>query len=156
MLKAIPNNFLSWDFTVFDGQTAVADIDISWWREKGTLSIESQEYQVYREGFLSGRFVLEQNEQLIAQAEKPSVLSRSMLITIGNQKYTLKPKGFLSRRFVLLNDSNKVGELSPIGVFSRKMNIDLAEEMTLPAKVFIVWLTVILWKRESDAASSSG
>jgi hypothetical protein len=42
------------------------------------------------------------------------------------------------------------------GLLCRRMNIDLPEELPLPARAFIVWLTVILWKRDADAAGVTG
>jgi len=40
-------------------------------------------------------------------------------------------------------------------MFTRKATVDLPDELLLPIKVFLLWLTVILWKRESDAAAAS-
>jgi hypothetical protein len=59
MLQAIPKRWLSWDFTVLQGSTRLADIDMSLWREKGALTVQGKTYQVYREGLVSGAFVLE-------------------------------------------------------------------------------------------------
>jgi hypothetical protein len=59
MLTAVPKRWFSWDFTVTEESQAVADIDISWWREKGILTVQGVDYRVSREGMMSGDFVLE-------------------------------------------------------------------------------------------------
>ena len=40
MLRVVPKRWFSWDFTVMDESNTVADIDMSWWREKGVLAVE--------------------------------------------------------------------------------------------------------------------
>ena len=59
MLTAIPRHWFSWDFALTDGEKPLADIDISWWRENGELTIFNVPYRVYREAPLMGAFILE-------------------------------------------------------------------------------------------------
>ena len=42
-----------------------------------------------------------------------------------------------------------------VGVFTRRSTANLPEGIPLPVKVFIIWLVVILWKRESDSAAAT-
>ena len=59
MLQIAPTHWYSWDFKVADESRPVADIAMSWWREKGKLAIDDVTYRVYREAPMSGAFVLE-------------------------------------------------------------------------------------------------
>jgi hypothetical protein len=154
MLTAIPRHWFSWDFTLTDGKRPLAEIDISWWREKGVLTISGKPYRVYREGALFGAFILESNGTVLARAEKPSAFSRRIFVECAGVRYVLKPSFLFSRRFQLLSGTTAVGTLSPNGLFSRRMNIDLSEDLPLPVRVFVVWLTIILWKRDSDASAA--
>lgn len=156
MLTATPRNWFSWDYVVSDNSQHVADIDISWWREKGTLTVEGRDYGVYRQRPMSGKFVLESNGAIVASAEKPSSLTRRLLIEHAGRQYELKPRGMFSRTFQLHAGPTMVGSLAARGVFSRRMNVDLPETLPLAVRVFVMWLTVILWKRESEAAAAAG
>jgi len=80
MLIAVPKHWFSWDFTVMEGSKAVADIDISWWREKGVLTVQGIDYQVYRERVMRSAFIFESFGSIIARAEKPSTFHRSFII----------------------------------------------------------------------------
>lgn len=153
LLEAIPDSWFSWNFTVTDGRRPIADIDVSWWREKGVITVDASEYRVYRERVLGGAFVLERSGSVLARAEKPSFVSRRLIIECNGVKYTLRPRHILSRAFLLVGDSGVMGALSPRGLFSRRMQFDLPGDLALPVRVFIVWLTIILWKRDSDAAA---
>lgn len=154
MLKAIPTSWFSWDFTVTDGTQPVANIDISWWREKGELTVQGAAYQVYREGLMSGAFILEKGGAVMARAEKPSAFRRSFIIEHAGRQYTLRAKAALGREFLLLEGEREVGSISPEGIFTRRASVALPESLPLPVRVFITWLTVILWKREAQAAAS--
>lgn len=152
MLTAIPRHWFSWDFVLTDGEIPLADIDISSWREKGELTISNVSYSVYREAPLMGAFILESSGAVIARAEKPNAVSRRMVIEYDDVRYELKPAFVLSRRFNLISGTTIVGTLSPNRLWSRQMSIDMSDALPLPVRVFVVWLTLILWKRDSDAA----
>jgi hypothetical protein len=155
MLSATPRGWFSWDYAVSRNSDHLADIDISCWREKGTLTVEGQRYGVYRERPLSGKFILESNGTILASAEKPSSLRRRLLIEdAAGRQYELKPRDMFTRTFQLHAGAAVVGSLSASGLFSRRMNVDLPETLPLPLRVFVMWLTVILWKRDAQAAST--
>jgi hypothetical protein len=156
MLKAIPKRCLSWDFTVMDRSQPVADIDVSWWREKGQLTVEGTVHKVYREGLASGAFILESTGLVLARAEKTSAFRRSFTIDHAGKQYTLRAKSAFRRDFVLLEGAGakELGSLSPEGVFRRRARVDFPEHLRLAVTVFMIWLAVILWKRESDSTAT--
>jgi hypothetical protein len=153
VLTATPRGWFSWDYAVSRNSDHLADIDISCWREKGTLTVDGQQYSVYRERPLSGKFVLESNGSVVASARKPSSLTRRLLIEdAAGRQYELKPRDIFTRTFQLHAGTAVVGSLSARGVFSRGMKVDLPETLPLPVRVFVIWLTAILWKRDAEAA----
>jgi hypothetical protein len=156
MLTAAPRNWFSWDYAVTSSHDHLADLDVSWWREKGTLTVEGQCYPVYRERLMSGRFVLESDGGVLASAEKPSAWRQRLLIEHAGRRYVLKRRSMFSRTFELHEGPTMVGSLSATGMLSRRMNIELPESLPLPVRVFVVWLTVVLWKRETEAAAAAG
>ena|SRR5271157_3624054 len=147
MLALVPHNVLSWDFSVLRDGSPVAEIDVSWFREKGTLTVDGVQYPVYREHLMSGAFILEFNGTQLARAEKPSALFRCFLVKHAGQTYTLKAETALFRKFVLLENDREVGSITPEGPIIRNAMVDLPDNLPLPVQVFLIWLTVILWKR---------
>ncbi len=152
MLKLIPKGWLSWNFTALKELQAVADIDVAWWREKGVLFVQGAAYTVYREGLMSGAFILESAGSVLARAQKPSAFRRCFKIEHAGRQYTLRAKSPFGRTFILHLDDREIGSISPEGLFTRRATVDFPQDMQLPVQIFIVWLAVILWKRESDAA----
>jgi hypothetical protein len=139
-----------------EGSEAVAGIDISWWREKGVLTVQGASYPIYREGWMTGDFILEAAGAVLARAQKPSAFLRCFIIEHAGKQYTLRAKSAFRRAFILLDESGEVGSISPEGIFTRRATVDLPEEMPLPVRIFITWLTVILWKRESEGGAVGG
>jgi hypothetical protein len=138
---------LSWDFSVLRDGAPVAEIDVAWFRENGTLTVEGVTYPVYREHLMSGAFILESNGTPLARAVKPSALFRCFTIEHAGQTYTLQAETAVLRKFVLLENDREVGSITPEGPIIRNSKVDLPEHLPLPVQVFLIWLTVILWKR---------
>ena len=155
MLRASPVGWFSWNFVLSDDGQRLAEINLAWLREAGQLSVGEDSYRVYREGVMSGSFVLEKDGVRLASAEKPSVLYRSFNIAFGGKVYTLEAESAFRRKFVLKNGTERVGSIYPEGAFTRKCIVDLPEQFPVPVSAFTLWLVIILWKRESDASAAA-
>jgi hypothetical protein len=153
LLTANPQGWFSWDFTLTKNGESVADIDLSSWREKGALTVAGSTYRVYREGLCSGAFVLQANGTVVARAHKPSAWTRRLVLDFGGAQYELRPRSAFTRSFQLLKDAKIVGTLSPASFLTRKIDVELPEDLPLQIRAFIVWLTILLWKRDASAAA---
>ena len=153
MLRAIPNWF-SWNYKLVQQGAVVAFIDSSWWREGGELTIEGSNYQVYREGLMSGAFVLASEGAIVARAWKPSAFYRSFLIAYAGRQFELKAASAMFRKFILSTSGRQIGSVYPENAFTRTAVVDFPEEIPLVVKVFMFWLVMILWKRTSDSAAA--
>jgi hypothetical protein len=157
ILNAIPKRWFSWDFNLMDGTGQVAEIDVAWWREQGLLTVRGVPYKVYREGLASGAFILETGGSVVARAEKPSAFHRCFVIEYGGRLFTLRAKSAFGREFILFDDGpNEIGFIAPEGIFTRRAIAGFPEELPLPVKAFIMWLVIIIWKRDSDSGPSAG
>jgi hypothetical protein len=148
--ELIPHSWLSWDFSVVQGDTVVAEIEIPRWRKKDVLKVGGLHYAAYREGVIGGAFVLALDTTQLARAERTNWASRSFTIKHGEKTYRLKAEWFGSS-FILLDNGQEVGALVPRGMFTRKTSVRLPEELPLPVQMFVIWLT--LYQRETDASA---
>ena len=154
MLNAIPKHWFSWDFRVMDGTRQVAEMDLTFWRRKGTLSVEGIAYEVFREGLVSGAYVLEAGGAVAARAEKPSAFRRTFLIEHAGRQLTLRARSASGRAFDLYDGPNEIGTIAPEGFLTRRAAVRLPEELPLPVRIFILWLVIIIWRREADSGGS--
>jgi hypothetical protein len=153
MLRVAPSSWFSWNFVVFEGQDQVADIRLAVLREAGELIVRDKTYRVNREGIMSGAFILRDGELELARAEKPSAFYRSFQVTHDGRCYTLGAESTLRRKFVLQENGRTVGSVCPVNAFTRKCDADLPTGISLPVRVFMIWLVILLWKRDSDTAA---
>lgn len=153
-LELIPQSWSSWNFDVLQDGRRIALIDISRWREKGALQIDGSNYEVYREGFRRGAFVLESNGARLATAEKPSALARLFHVEYAGKSYQWKGQ-FFRRLFTLEENGRTVGSLTPAGIVTRKATAEFPDGLPLPVKTFLIWLALLMWKREADSQAAS-
>jgi hypothetical protein len=153
MLRVAPSSWFSWNFVVFEDEDQVADIRLAMLREAGELVVRHKTYRVNREGIMSGAFILRESELELARAEKPSAFHRSFQVSQDGRQYTLGAESALRRKFVLKENGETVGSISPLNAFTRKCIVDLPTSISLPVRVFMIWLAIILWKRDSDTAA---
>ena len=156
MLNAIPKQWFSWDFRVLDEGRDVAEMDLAFWREKGVLSVEGIPYRVYREGLANGAFILEnQGGQMLAKAEKPNALRRSFLVEYEGRKLRLEAESPFGRAFVLRDDQGVIGTVKPDSFLSRRTTANLPEDFPLAVRIFLLWLVIILWRRDDGTGSAA-
>lgn len=153
MLRAAPVSWFSWNFHVFEHDKQLAHIDMAWIREAGTLVLEGASYKVNREGFFGGAFILEKDGHVLARATKPSVWRRMFEIEFGTKRYVLKTKSSFGRSFVLLDGEMTIGAMRPEHAFTRRSAVDFPDDLPLPARIFMIWLAILLWKREAEASA---
>jgi hypothetical protein len=157
MLKAVPENFLSWDFRILDGDREVAAMDLSLWREKGVLSVEGLPYRVYREGLAHGAFILEDpGGRVLAKAEKPNALRRSFVVEHDGRRFRLEAWTPFGRAFVLRDDQAAIGTVKPDNFITRRATAELPEDLPLPVRIFLLWLVFILWRRDASTDAGGG
>jgi len=155
MLTANPRHLFSWDYTLVNDGVPIAELDTSSWREKGRLSVSGTTYRMFRERLFSGAFLLESDGKVLARAEKPGAFTRRIVIDVEGAQLELKPRSIFSRSFQLLQGGVVVGSLSPSGLLSRRIDVELPERLPLPIRAFVVWLNVLLWKRDSNSAGAT-
>ncbi len=158
MLRAVPNGWFSYDFTVFDRSgTPVARADLANWRETAKLEVGATRYEAHRKGWRSKEFVLEKEDgRVVAVAEKPSAWKDRFVFEHGGNRYELKKESVGRSSFILWRDGvGLVGSVRRKGFFKREWAAEVPEELPLEVRVFVMWLAVILWKRAVSAAAST-
>lgn len=155
MIQVVPRSLFSWNFLIKVEDTPVAELDMSSWRERGSLSVEQQDFEIYRRGLLDGTIVLEKDGEEVASASRTSLFQSSFTLRLEADRYYIK-RSFLGRTISCSTDIGQVGLIARRSWFSRKYQADLPEELSLPLKVFVIWLALLLHKRDSDRQSSGG
>jgi hypothetical protein len=146
----VPKSWYSWDFSMTRGDRTLARLDLSSWRERAAITIGDSEHRAYRESAL-GDFVIEHGGQVLARAGKPSAFRNTMIVRHEGREYTLKKKSAWRRAFIVLDGEHEIGSISPTSAWRRDATVDLPAPWPLPLQAFVIWLAVMLWKREADS-----
>jgi hypothetical protein len=154
LLQAVATNFLAKTFRLHQDDRLVGEVDTSLWRERARLEVEDGTYDLHRERFCAGDFLLEGGGKLIARATKPKWYRCTLEVELPNRHLTLRKVSPWKRRFALFEGENQVGSVYPMGLFSRRTQIDLPNDWPLAIRGFLFWLVILAWKREEVAATA--
>jgi hypothetical protein len=148
IMNAIPQNWFSWNYKVLEQGSPIADLDLAWVREAGTFRLQSRTYRIYREKFLSRTFVLEEDGAILARANRPNIFLRSFTVDYQGIQLIVKARSIFGRTFVLEQGNQVLGSIYPEHWFTRKAMIELPDTLPLAVRIFMVWLVLILWRRQ--------
>jgi hypothetical protein len=153
MMALVPKRWFTWDFELEDSaDRPCGEIGLSAWRERGSVTADVQQFRVSRDGWL-GPFVLSGPGGEMARAVKESAFRQRFELTIEGRGYTLERRSLWHREFGPFLGDNQVGSVAPEGWLSRLAQADLPEDMPGWARAFVAWLTLLMWKRDADAAA---
>ena len=57
---------------------------------------------------------------------------------------------------MLYEGDREIGSIAPSNYFGRDARVSLPDDLSVALRLFVVWLTLLLWKRDSDAATGAG
>jgi hypothetical protein len=154
-LTMAPRRWYSWDYTVSSGDRTVASLDLASWRERATIMIGDVSHRVFRERAMSGDFIIEGSGRELARATKPSCFRDTMIVHYGGKDYTLRKPSIWRRTFVLMDSDRQIGSIAPESMWSRRATADLPADWPAPIKAFVIWLVIILWKRDAESTSAA-
>ncbi len=157
MLIAVPKGWFSWDFQLLDMTNhPVAELELSSWRERGSVLVGGASYKLYREG-LAGPFVLEAPDGAKAgSAVKISVFRQEFSIAHAELNYRLKAISAWRREFGLFLEDRRIGSIEPESWTNRKAKVDFADDVPLLLQAFAIWLTLLQWRNAAAVAAAGG
>jgi len=154
MLKLVPKHWFSWEFRLVDPVGMPwGEIALSSWRDRGSIAVGNQQYRVSRQGLL-GPFVLEGPRGELAKAVKRSAFRQEFALAVEGREYTIKRLSAWRREVTLLNGDVRMGSVAPGSWFTRRADVMLPEDMPAWVRAFVVWLTLLMWKRDSNVAAA--
>jgi hypothetical protein len=146
-------------FTLFDGTgQAVAEADLSKWRQRTTLEVGANTYNAYTRGRWTKQFVLERTDtQPVAVAEPLRGWKKLFVFEYGGNRYELRKESAWKGGTLLLDREGvgSVGSIRPKGMFGREWTVELPEELSLEVKAFLMWLVIVVRKQAQAQVTAS-
>lgn len=156
MLQAVPIGWFSTKYELLKRDIPVGRLEMAWGGESASMEIDIETFRLYREGWMSGPFLLESDTRgILAIAEKTSAFHRSFEVAYNGRTYILEAETVLSRSFVLKAGEDAIGSVSPDGFFGTRSTIELPDSFPVPIQAFMFWLVALLWKRSTDSAATA-
>jgi len=146
--------YFSWDFRIKGASAEDTEITFNAFSEQGNIYIGQEEYAVVKHGLLSGRWTLEYDDEVIAEAHKPHPLYRRFELKSFDLRYKLQARSALGRTFDILSDDQPIGEIRPAHPFTYRTRIQCKPEVHELVQLFAFWLAAMTWQRQAKNTSS--
>jgi hypothetical protein len=154
-LSVEPRKWYTWDFDLRDSEGhGLGEIALSSWRERGTLTVDGSRYAVRRDGW-TGPLVLADEGSVRGRARKTGFWGGALEIELDADHYTLKPRSAWRRELVLAQGGEELGTVNPVSWHCRRARVELSDRLSPLHRAFVVWLAMLLWKREADASAGA-
>jgi hypothetical protein len=153
MLTCVPTSLCSWNYRV-RGPAGEGATTINVLSEQGSLSLGGAAYEVVKHGPMSGFWTLEANGEIVAEARKPSVMFRTVVVTCGEAALRVQAASAFTRTFELIIGESVVGSVRPVHLFTRRALMECDAAVPQLAQMFAFWLVVLSWRRTANKDSS--
>ena len=153
MFEIAPKSFLSGTYVTRSPQQEPVELKLGALRERAQFELQGLAYRLYREGGMSGDFVLDRAGTILARAQKPSAFRDTFVVNLSGRSLELRRAGTFNRRFLLLSDGKEVGVIDPVSAWSRAARVDLPADWPFSIMLFVFWLAALMWRRHEGAAA---
>ena len=116
--------------------------------EQGSIILDSNDCKI-KHRLLSGEWLLEIDDEVIATAIKPNPLTRFFEVTYEDKIVILKAESPFSQTF-LIEQNEILGMIEPTHLFTRRATLRCSSSITIPIQIFLLWLTVLMWRRVAN------
>ncbi len=150
MLRIIHKGWFFHSFKVFENDVEIPELEFKFGSKTMNFEIQGVDYKFEsRETFFSGgSYVIESNNSILAVAERPGVFGKTFSFVLGARQYQLGPGPGRKPSFVLLEGERQVGEIYSETFSRRQVVAELPSELSLPIKMFMLWLFLLLWNEK--------
>lgn len=155
MIACLPKSICSRNYRVRGLPEGEAEVLFDSMTEQGDIILGSQTLRVRKHGMASGRWTLEADGEVLAEAIKPSAMSRLIEIHTLGSTITLQPRSMLSRAFDVHHEANRCGTIHTVHAFTRRAVIECDDSLDTLTQLFAFWMVALMWRRSDNAAASS-
>lgn len=150
-LNCLPASICSWDYCIKSGTETLAVLRFKSLSEQGSIEHNDHEIHIVKDGFMSGRWSLELHGDPLLTARRPSMFSRSCIITSNSEEYELIPRS-LSRSYTIRCRDNEVARIEPVHLFTRRATIESDASLPTLVQLFAFWLVAVFWRRSQNSS----
>ena len=154
MLKCLPKSICSRNFRVIGLPEGEAEVDFDSMSEQGTISMAGEKLRVRKHGAMSGQWTLERDGEVLAEAIKPSAMTRRIEVRTLGVTLSLDARSAFSNEFLLSHDGTRCGSIRPMHSFTRRACFECSAPLDSTTQLFAFWMVALMWRRAEQAAAS--
>jgi hypothetical protein len=157
-MTAEPQGVTARRYSIVGDGAPVAEISFPAFGPSTATPIAGQVYRLRRAGVLRERFTLtpEAGGMAVASATQRDAMRRDFAVEVGGRRLSLRAESLLRSGYLLLAGDQTIGSLRPAGLLRRGVEADLPDDLPLEARVFVVWVVLLLWRARRITRADAG
>lgn len=155
MIVCLPKSVCSRNYRIRGLPEGEAEVLFDTMSEQGDIILGSQALRVRKHGIASGRWTLEADGEVLAEAVKPSAMSRAIEIHTLGSTFTLRPRSIISNAFEVHHKGNHCGSIHTVHALTRRAVIKCDDSLDTLTQLFAFWMVALMWRRNENAAAAS-
>lgn len=148
MLTVKKKGFFEDRYIFNKGEEEVARLTTGVWPHKGRIELGNDQYWFYRNGYVSGTFILGQEGNPIASAEKPRAFADHFIIQVGKLTFEITREARFNSAMTVWWEDEQIGTITE-GTKNVHAIIDLPDSLSPSLQIFFFGLVQILWDRHT-------
>lgn len=145
---AEPQGIASRRYSILRDGEPVSEISVPAFGPSTSAPIAGRMYRLRRAGLLRERFTLEVASRVapVARVTQSDPARRDYTVEVDARRLRLRAESPLRSGYLLQEGDRIVGALRPAGPLRRSVEADMPDDLSLEANVFLVWVTLLLWR----------
>jgi hypothetical protein len=153
MSLAKPRGLLTSGFDLVEGDTLLATMEGSLWREGGRVHVGDEMWELRRQGWSTFRLVRNDVDEAVARPQ--GFFRSSFQIDHAGRTYQLARQSVWRRAYTVRYSGVDLGSIEPTSVWTNAAAVQLPDTMPLQLQTFIVGIVAIQWRRAQSSSVST-
>lgn len=138
------------------GNTEPVMVKTSLFKNTAEFEWNGTNYSMESKSLFKGRYVLNNGNQVVAEAEKKSVWSGKYNILFSDVRFELNPESIFRSGYKILYNGIEIGTVRKKSIWNYSAIMKIPASFDTTFGIFLFWVVFVTWKQNNAAAAASG
>ncbi|MCA1801510.1 MAG: hypothetical protein LC662_03515 [Rhodothermaceae bacterium] len=138
------------------GDTEPVTVKTSLFKNAAEFELNGNTYNMESISLFKGRYVLNNGNEIIAEAEKKSVWSCKYKIRFMDVWFGLNPESIFRSGYKIFYNGIEIGSVKKKSIWNYSAIMNIPASFDRAFGIFLFWVIFVTWKQNNAAAAASG
>ena len=138
------------------GDAEPVTVNTSLFKNAAAFELNGYTYNMESTSLLKGRYVLNNGNEFVAEAEKKSVWSGKYNIRFKDVWFGLNPESVFRSGYKIFYNGIEIGSVRKKSIWNYSAIMNIPASFDTAFGIFLFWVVFVTWKQNNAAAAASG